>query len=548
MDIVNKWLNSNNVEQFLKDEINNMNQEQLATNFGEELTFGTAGIRGILGAGTSKLNSIVIKKATLGLAQYLVENYPDQEIKVAVGYDSRHFSKKFSEDVAVVLSKFNIQTLIYDQVKPTPLLSFAVRHFGCKAGIMITASHNPKEYNGYKVYNETGSQLNLDQTAAVVGKINSIEDILAVDFADFNSIEQDYVHYIDESIDEIYLKAIESIQINPNEQKDIKVVFSPVHGTSGKIGPKAMNYFGYENLIIVSEQAYPDSDFTNTKSANPEEPECFELSLEYAKRNDADFIIINDPDADRLGVMFKNSENEYEPLTGNQLGMLLIDYILNAKQLVGNEMILNTIVSGEMGTEVARSYGVEVIQTLTGFKFIGEQIQKYLNVKQFIFGYEESYGYLIKDVVRDKDAIQSMVLATEMTNYYLNQGIRLDVKLNELYEKFGYYQDVTKSITLSGAEGLKKINDAMHYYQTNEITHLASFPVNEKLDYNVGVGELPAANVIKFYTENGWVVLRPSGTEPKLKVYYSIKAESLVKAAAIIDEIQATILQKINEL
>ncbi len=542
------WLDSKNVPEYLKEEIKGMDSETLTRRFSTNLEFGTGGLRGILGAGTDRMNVMTVRQSTLGFGKYLKANF-DGEIKVAIGYDSRHFSVEFSEEAACVLASLGIKTLIYDQVKPTPLLSFAVREFDCKGGIMLTASHNPKEYNGYKVYNETGAQANLEQSEEIINNIKAVEDITNISFPAFADVKAEgMVSYIDESFDDVYLKALEGINITNETVKDVKIVFSPAHGTSGIIGPKVLKHFGFNNIIEVTEQMAPDGDFTHIKSANPEDAAAYELALEYAKANDGDVIVVNDPDADRLGVMFKNRAGEYIAYSGNQIGTLLIDYIRNNVQLDSSYSMYNTIVSGQMGTEIIKETGVSFEQTLVGFKFIGEKIHNNPD-KKFILGYEESYGYLLSDIVRDKDAMQSLLIVSEMVNHYLNQDKYLDEVMEGLYQTYGYYVDVTKSVAYSGDEGLEKIARIMDFYGANEITDFGGYKVSNKIDYREQVGDLPKANVIKFELEDlGWVVFRPSGTEPKIKTYLSIKGSSLEHTNDLVEAIYNSILAKFDEL
>ncbi len=544
----NLWLESKNVPEYLKEQIRAMSQEEAERRFTNNLQFGTGGLRGILGAGTDRMNVMTVRLATLGFANYLKQNY-EGVLKVAVGYDSRHYSVEFSQEVARVFASVGIKTLIYDQVKPTPMLSFAVRTLGCVGGIMLTASHNPKEYNGYKVYNETGAQANLEQSQMIIDQISKITNITDIEFPSFDNIlSEKLVSYIDESFDEQYLEALKGINITNESKKNIKIVFSPAHGTSSKIGPKVLNHFGFKNIIEVKEQMTPDGDFPNIKSANPEDSAAYELALKYARENDGDIIVVNDPDADRLGVMFKNRIGEYIAYSGNQIGTLLINYIRTNKQLDSSYSMFNTIVTGQMGTELIKDCGVYFEQTLVGFKFIGEKIENNKD-KQFIFGYEESYGFLLSDIVRDKDALQSLLIVSEMTNYYLNQDKYLDEVMEELQQIYGYYVDVTKSIAYSGDEGLKKIEAIMDYYGQNEISEFGGYKVTNKIDYREGVSDLPKANVIKFELENlGWIVFRPSGTEPKIKTYLSIKGTSTEESDKLVETIYQSIVSKFDTL
>ncbi len=545
--MINKWLESKNVPEYLKEEITQMSEQEQKRRFSESLEFGTGGLRGIIGAGTDRMNVMTVRQTTLGFANYLKANF-SSPITVAIGYDSRHYSVEFSQEAARVLASLGIKTYIFDQVKPTPLLSFAVRELKCQGGIMLTASHNPKEYNGYKVYNQTGAQANLEQSAKIIEQISVIDNITDISFPSFKQVQADNMsEYINESFDDLYIAAIENLPITNEAKKDVKVVFSAAHGTSGIIGPKVLKHFGFNNVIGVKEQLVPDGNFTHMKSANPEDLEAYELALKYAHANDGDVIVVNDPDADRLGVMFKNRAGKYIAYSGNQIGTLLIDYIRKNKNLSSKDSMYNTIVTGQMGTEIIIDTGVHFEQTLVGFKFIGDKIENNKDTN-FVFGYEESYGYLLSDIARDKDAMQSLLIVTEMVNYYLNRDLYLDEVMEKLYQTYGYYVDVTKSLAYQGDAGLQKISRIMDYYGEADIAAFADFVVTNKIDYRKGIADLPAANVIKFELENGWVVFRPSGTEPKIKTYLSIKADSLENSTAAVEAIYSEIVEKFEQL
>ncbi len=522
-NIIENYLNNPNIEYYLKEQVNQMDEIELSNSFNNSLQFGTAGIRGIMGPGPNKMNIYTIRHVTLGLANYLLKEYPNQQLSVAIGYDSRNYSVEFSQNIISVLSSLNIKAYVYDQVKPTPLLSYAVRHFNCHAGIMITASHNPKEYNGYKVYNQTGCQINLDVANKISNEMKLIENIYDYPVLDFFKIkDSSLIEYINEDIDDIYLKDIEDIILNNPEEKKSKVVFSPLHGTSGKIVPKALNYFGYHNLVLVKEQMVVDGNFPDAPSMNPEELASFDLAKKYAIENNSDLIIVNDPDADRLGVMYLDNNNNYQVLTGNQTGALLLDYIINQKKLTGSEVVYNTIVTGELGNQIVKQSGIKLEQTLTGFKFIGEKIAKLENKEDFMFGYEESYGYLINSCVRDKDAIQAVISVVEMVNFYLNKKINIGDKLNQLYHIYGHFIEETKSINLQQEGSKEKINSIFNKYQN--IKEVAGIEVIKVEDYSLGINGLPKEKVLKIYLKDyGWFAIRPSGTEPKLKLYFSIK-------------------------
>ncbi len=540
------WEKHPNLDESLKLELMQLTDQEKSEVFAEKVEFGTAGMRGIMGVGTARINVHTIQNANLGLAKYLLNKYPkDKDIKVAIGYDSRHNSKEFAHACAQVFATYGIKTLMFDQVKPTPLLSYLVRKMNAKAGIMLTASHNPKEYNGYKIYNETGAQFGLDDTNQIINYINMCENILDVEFT------QDYqrfITYIGEEFDQKYLVDLDGLLLNQKFEKQAKVVFTPLHGTSQSIMPKAFKYFGFEDLICVKEQMDPNGDFPNTKSSNPEEIESYELALKYAKENNADLIIANDPDADRLGIIVK-SNNDYVALSGNSTGTLLIDYLIKTRDISKNKTLYKTIVTGELGAQIARANNIKVEELLTGFKFIGEQIKLLEDankVNEYFFGYEESYGYLIKPIARDKDAIQAALLVTEMANYYLSEyGIDLNTRLNQLYEEYGYLSEITYSITLAGIHGKEQINQVIKYVRENDISEILDAKINQKIDYALDETGLPKTEVVKFMINDGWVVFRPSGTEPKLKVYISVKGnnnqEATLKNEKIFDNIQKLI-------
>ncbi len=543
------WENHQNLEKNLRVELEQMTAEQKYESFSEIVEFGTAGMRGIMGVGTGRINIHTIQHANLGLTKYLLAKYPDnKEIKVAIGYDSRHNSREFAHACAQVFATYGITTLMFDQVTPTPLLSYLVRKEGAKAGIMITASHNPKEYNGYKIYNETGAQFDLEDTEQIINNINECKNILEVNFV---AEYENNITYISEEFDQKYLEDLEGLLIEKNYAKQAKVVFTPLHGTSQKIMPKAFKHFGFDDLICVTEQMNPDGDFTNTKSSNPEEIESYELALKYAKENGADLIIANDPDADRLGIIVK-SNDEYIALDGNCTGTLLIDYLIQTRKLTGNKTLYKTIVTGEMGAEIAKANNINVKELLTGFKFVGEQIKLLEDknkIDEYFFGYEESYGYLIKPIARDKDAIQAALLVAEMVNYYMNEfGIDLNTRLNQLYEEYGYSSEVTYSITLAGQEGKNQINRVMEYVKANDISDIIGTNVQEKIDFANDDTGLPKTDVIKFMIKDGWIVFRPSGTEPKLKIYISVKDESLDVASEKNNDLYSKLLKLVESL
>ncbi len=546
-EIYDEWLNNLEDEKLL-DELENMNETQKEESFLNDISFGTGGLRGILGVGSAKMNLITVKKVTLGFVKYLHENNKNKDISVAITSDCRNMSQEFINLIIAILAKNNIKTYIFNDIKPTPMLSYLVRKKNCDGGIMITASHNPKEYNGYKVYNNTGAQLNLKESDKMIAHVNSTDYDFHIDQLDKDeAIKMGMLEYVNDDFDKIYFKDIDSVIKNDDEKKNIKITYTPLHGTGYKIVPKALRHFGFVNIDLVNEQMKPDGNFPDAESTNPEEIRAYDLALAYAKKNNSDLIIANDPDADRLGIMFKDKQSNYIFLTGNQTGTLLINYLIQRDNL-NSGIMYKTIVTGDLGATIAKKHNIKVEETLTGFKFIGEKISNNKTDK-FVFGYEESYGYLINDCVRDKDAIQSSLLISEMCNYYLLQNKDLNEVLEEIYEEYGYSYEVTKSLTLSGLKGLEKINKIMQMYKENDIQEFSGYSVESKVDYNLGINGLPKSNVIKFYLNNlGWLVFRPSGTEPKLKVYFSINSNSIQTSKDIIEKIFKDILNKIESI
>lgn len=523
--LYNEWIEKVSDTELLS-ELKEMSEAEKQEAFFQDLEFGTGGLRGILGAGINRMNVYTVGKVTNGLVNYLTKKFPKEEIyRVAIASDPRNKHGEFVERIIQVLGTNNIEVYVYNDIKPTPLLSYLVRSKKCHAGIMITASHNPKEYNGYKVYNEHGAQLNLEESDLMIKEVNKMDNIFDYDLLGIQDIrEKGLIHIAGDDIDQAYLNDIDDIVKNKGK-KDIAIVFTPEHGTAYKILPEAFAHFNFINIIPVKEQMIPDGNFTDTKSANPEEPAAYALAHEYAIDHNADLIIANDPDADRLGIMARKRDGEYIPFTGNMTGTLLLDYLIKRDNLDAG-IVYKTIVTGELGAEIARKNNILVEETLTGFKFIADRIENNKDQK-FLFGYEESYGYLINPVVRDKDAIQASLLIAEMTDYYLQQDLYLDEVLQRIYDEHGYRYEATKSINLSGMEGLEKIRKTMEYYRNEDIADFLGLKVSKKVDYLEGQDSLPKADVIKFYLDEdtGWIVFRPSGTEPKLKVYFSISLE-----------------------
>ena len=546
-DNYNRWLNHPNLDAKLKEELLSMNDKQINDAFYTNVEFGTAGMRGVLGAGTNRINIHTIRKANEGFAKYIIDN-GEQACKkgVAIGYDNRHMSKEFAYDSASVLASHNITCYVFESLRPTPELSFAVRQLNCFGGIMITASHNPKEYNGYKLYDDKGCQLIPCLASQVIDRVNAIEDELAID-ANCTEQQKELITVIGKEVDEEYYKNVLSIQLNPDVNKDIKIVFSPEHGTANIPVQEVYKRAGY-NCIPVVEQCSPDPDFSNTPTPNPEQAGAYELALKYAKENDADVILVCDPDADRMGVGVKHN-GEYVVMTGNQSGAVLIEYILSQLQaqnkMPENPVMFNTVVTSDLGEKTAANYGVETEKTLTGFKFIGEKVAKYevTHEKNYVFGYEESYGSLICPFVRDKDAPQACLMLAEAAAYYKAQGKDLCDVLDGLYERNGTYEESQVAISLSGEAGAKRIKQILADLRENSPKEIGGTPVVKSEDYKEctikegdTVKELTGftkSDVLKYYLEDGsWIAARPSGTEPKIKFYYCIKGDSKEDAHA----------------
>lgn len=556
-----RWSDCKDLDPSLKAELAGMNESEKEDAFYMNLEFGTAGMRGILGAGTNRMNIYTIRKANVGFAKYVLGLPEGKERGIAIGYDNRHMSYKFAIESAKVLATYGIKSYIFESLRPTPELSFAVRYLKCAGGIMITASHNPKEYNGYKVYDDTGCQLIPEWADQVVSYVNEVDDELAIEVAS-DQEAYPYITWIGEEVDEAYYKEVMAIEINPGmDKKDFKIVFSPQHGTSNLPVRTCLTRLGY-NVIPVLAQCAPDPDFSNTASPNPEVACSYDLAIQKAKEVDADVVVICDPDGDRLGVVAKH-DGEYVLMSGNQSAAVYLEYILSElkkqNKLPSNAVMYNTIVTSDLGELVCKAYGVEVEKTLTGFKFIGDKIRKYEKTKEkeFVFGYEESYGCVVKDFVRDKDAVQAVVMAAEAGNFYKKQGKDLIDVLNELYAKHGTFKESQIALSKAGAEGAKRIKEIMDNLRKDAPGSIGGYKVVAIEDYqsserseagNVTVIDLPKSNVLKYYLEDGsWIAARPSGTEPKCKFYFSIKGNDAKDASDKTDVFQKDVLNIIGE-
>ena len=556
-----QWVSKPDLEPSLKAELLAMSEEEKKEAFYMDAEFGTAGMRNLLGAGTNRLNIYVIQRANVGFAKYILSQPNGAERGVAISYDNRHQSYRFALESAKVLAYYGIKSYIFEALRPTPELSFAVRYLKCAGGIMVTASHNPREYNGYKVYDETGCQLLPEDVKIIVDEINKVEDILSVPTADEDTFYK-YVTWIGEEVDRAYYDAVKTCEINHDiDKSNFKIVFSPQHGADNMPVRTVLKELGY-NCIPVLAQCCPDPDYTNTKSPNPEVPASYELAIKVAKDNDADVVVVTDPDGDRLGVVAKHN-GEYVLMSGNQSAAVYLEYILSQLKEKGklpiNGVMYNTIVTSDLGELVARSYGVDVEKTLTGFKFIGDKIRKYEKTgeKVFLFGYEESYGCVIKDFVRDKDGVQAVLTAAECGAYYKAQGKDLIDVLNELYAKHGTFKETQVALSKSGEAGSKRIAEIMSDLRADSPKQIGGLNVVSVEDYQTSIKtkdgvettiDLPKSNVLKYYLEDGsWIAARPSGTEPKIKFYFSIKGKDINEASEKTDVLQKDILNIVHE-
>ena len=567
--VYQQWLNEENIPENLKNELKDLNTdpEKCEDAFYAPLEFGTAGMRGILGAGINRMNIFTVRQATEGLARFMDTQDPETKRRgVAIAYDSRHMSPEFAMEAAKTLAKHDIPSFVFESLRPTPELSFAVRYFKAFAGIMITASHYPAAYNGYKVYGEDGGQMPPADADALTKYVRSIENPLKIDvLSDEEVAHSGLINIVGEEVDNAYLKEIKTVTINQeliNEMgKELKLVYTPLHGTGKMLGEKALKQAGFEKFVLVPEQAVADPDFTTVKSPNPEEHSAFEYAIRLGEKEGADLLIATDPDADRLGAAVRMPNGDYQVLTGNQLGSIMIHYILEAHQQAGtlpqNASVLKSIVSSELATAIAEKYNTKMFNVLTGFKFIAEKIQQYEedHSQTFMFGFEESYGYLVKPFVRDKDAIQALVLLAEVAAFYKKQGKTLYDGLQDIFEEFGYFEEKTISVTMSGIEGSGKIKALMAKCREQAPTEFAGIQVAQTEDFKEltrtfadGQTEqlqTPPSDVLKYHLEDGsWIAIRPSGTEPKIKFYLATKATSSSEASEKIAAFEAVV----NEL
>ena len=555
-----EWLNNDYFDQETKTELLKIqnDEKEIEDRFYKNLEFGTGGLRGVIGAGTNRINKYTVRRATFGLANYILEKCGEEGKNkgVVIAYDSRYKSEEFCIEAAKTLAACGIKTYIFDSLRPTPQLSFAVRHLGCVAGIVITASHNPPEYNGYKVYWTDGGQVCPDIAKEIITEVNKIEDYSTIPTTDSNS---ELIVTLDETVDRAFCDAVKKQVINQDlinkVGKDLKIIFTPIHGTGNLPIRRVLSEVGFENVSVVKEQEMPDSNFSTVAYPNPEEKEVFDIAIEMAKKDGADIIIGTDPDCDRVGVVVKDNDGEYIVLNGNQVGSLLVDYVMSNKaeeiKEMHNPMIVKTIVTSELGAEIAKSYNVGCVDTLTGFKFIGEKIHQYEkdNSATFIMGYEESYGYLVGTHARDKDGVVSALLISEMAAYYYDKGMTLYEGLQEVYKKYGYYREELQSITLKGIDGMEQIKSIMNTFRTSNIEEIAGIKVAELKDYSQGIDNLPKSDVLKFILEdNSWIAVRPSGTEPKIKFYYGCNGADKEVVDNKLEKIMNEIVSVVNSI
>ncbi|TAA67315.1 phospho-sugar mutase [Streptococcus sp. LQJ-218] len=559
-----KWVDFAELPDYLRQDLENMDEKTKEDAFYTNLEFGTAGMRGLIGAGTNRINIYVVRQATEGLAR-LIESKGgnEKERGVAIAYDSRHFSPEFAFESAAVLAKHGIKSYVFESLRPTPELSFAVRHLNCFAGIMITASHNPAPFNGYKVYGEDGGQMPPHDADALTTYIRAIENPFAVEVADVEAEKASgLIEVIGEAIDAEYLKEVKDVNINPTliEEfgKDMKIVYTPLHGTGEMLARRALAQAGFDSVQVVEAQATPDPDFSTVKSPNPESQAAFALAEELGRQVGADVLVATDPDADRVGVEVLQKDGSYLNLSGNQIGAIMAKYILEAHKNAGtlpeNAALCKSIVSTDLVTKIAESYGATMFNVLTGFKFIAEKIQEFEEKHNhtYMMGFEESFGYLIKPFVRDKDAIQAVLVVAELAAYYRSRGLTLADGIEEIYKEYGYYAEKTISVTLSGVDGAEQIksimakfrNNAPKEWNTTAITVVEDFKAQTATAADGTVTNLttPPSDVLKYTLADGsWIAVRPSGTEPKIKFYIAVVGETNEESQAKIANIEAEI-------
>jgi phosphoglucomutase len=565
------WINSSFIDDETKKELSSIsNEKEIEDRFYRELEFGTGGLRGVIGAGSNRMNIYTVGKATQGLAEYINAANSNASPAVAIAYDSRNMSKEFAEAAALTLCANRIKVYLFENLRPTPMLSYTVGHLKCSAGIVITASHNPKQYNGYKVYGDDGGQVTDGNAKEILSYIEKIDD-----FSKIKTMEKEralstgLLNYIGEGIDKAYIDKVKALTIREGlvkeSAKDLNIIYTPIHGSGNIPVRRVLQELGYTNLNVVKEQELPDGNFPTASYPNPEEPKVFKIALEMAKDIQPDIIFGTDPDCDRIGVVVKDSEGNFKVLSGNQTGVLLTHYILSSRKelniLSENGAVIKTIVTTEMASSVVKSFDTELIDVLTGFKYIGEKIKEFEqdNSRTFLFGFEESFGYLCGNFVRDKDAVIAAMLICEMTLYYKNKNMSLYDALMDLYIKFGFYKEELISLELHGKEGADKIAKSLEYLRSSIKSSINDVNITKIMDYKISVEKditngnemsinLPKSNVLKFVLEDSsWFVVRPSGTEPKMKIYLSVVGKTAEDADERMSEFKRNVMNLIDE-
>lgn len=563
--VYEEWLNYKDLNELLRQDLESKNETELEDMFYTNLSFGTGGMRGVLGAGTNRLNIYTIRRANNGLAKYLVKNNKASDLSrgVVIAHDNRHFSREFAIESAKVLGAYGIKSYLFEDLRPTPELSYAVRQTKALAGIVVTASHNPPAYNGYKIYDEHGCQYTPRYANQIIEYVNETNDLFAIKTLEYDElVNKGLLEILGEEMDASYLKSVKTVSLNPSLPKPLKIVFTPLHGTSGYLGERLLKEMNY-SVFPVPEQMINDPDFPTVELPNPEEKSAFKLAEKLGKEINADLLIATDPDADRLGIGVLD-QGEFVYLNGNQTGAIMIYYLLNElkkqDKLPKKGVVYNTIVTSNLGGVIAKSFGMDVFSTLTGFKFIGEQARYIEDTeKEFVFGYEESYGYVVKDFVRDKDSLQAILLIAEAANYYRTEEQKTLVeKLEDIYQTYGYYYEGLKNIKLLGKAGQERISRVIDEFRNHSKTTYHGKSVSVKEDFDLSVRyidsreeeiTLPKSNVIKFTLEDGsWFVLRPSGTEPKLKIYAGVIGQSLDDAVMQVNHLLEEVNQIVSEI
>ncbi|EDS76864.1 phosphoglucomutase [Clostridium botulinum C str. Eklund] len=568
----NMWLNSGFIDEKTKEELRIIKDKaEIEDRFYKDLDFGTGGLRGIIGAGTNRMNIYTVKKVTQGFSEYLLDAYKNKDISVSIAYDSRIMSKEFAKEAALTLCGNGIKVNLFESLRPTPMLSYTVRHLKSNAGIVITASHNPKEYNGYKVYGEDGGQVTDKKAKDIIAYVNNVKNLKNVKSMILKEAKgKKLLNIIGEEIDKDYIDEVKNLTIRKElvreNAKDLKIIYTPIHGSGNIPVRRVLRELGYEKVFVVKEQELPDGTFPTAEYPNPEMPQVFDIALKMAKDINPDIIFGTDPDCDRIGAIVKNNKDEYKVLTGNMMGVLLTEYILSSlkerNMMPKNPVVIKTIVTTEMVRAIAKDFNVEVIDVLTGFKYIGEKIGEFEKNKDkdYVFGFEESYGYLRGTFVRDKDAVIASMLICEMTLYYKKKGLSLYDALMNLYKKYGFYNEKLVSINLMGKEGQKQIEMIIDKLRNVNDLKIDGVNIVKKYDYKFRIQKdiitgnekeinLPISNVLKFVLKDGsYFVIRPSGTEPKMKIYMGIKEKSLENSSRIMGKFEESLLRLVENI